>query len=219
MSMSSILVISLAAGVILVIGGGLMMYMANLVKSAYEIKVQINTDVDDRLTKMAEDLDKKSRWIKRDLLEELEKIKLALQGENARKFNELVEPLLKKIEDVEHMVRNERAEWVKAVESDRANLTALDNKIKNMRRDLTKAGIEAKAGNADLALDEAAAVLAAKSGVPKPDAAPKATPQGLIPATNPPAAGTAPPASPPSAPAAPPRAAPVGMTLADFGKN
>ena len=61
MSMSTVLIISLAAGVILVVGGGLMMYMAQLVKNAYELKVQINAEVDERLTKTAEDLDKNSR--------------------------------------------------------------------------------------------------------------------------------------------------------------
>ena len=138
MGVSAILVLSLAAGVVLVVGGGLMMYMANLVRSAYEIKVQINNDVDERLTKMAEDLDKKSRWIKRDLLEEFDKIKVAFATENATKVGALAEPLAKKIEAVDQALRAERNEWLKAVESDRQNITALDARLKQMRRDLKK---------------------------------------------------------------------------------
>ena len=130
MGFSTVLIISLAAGVILIVGGGLMMYMANLVKSAYEIKVQINTDVEDRLTKMGEDLDKKSRWIKRDLLEEIEKIKTALQTDNARKIEEMTGPLIARIEGFEALLRNERAEWVKAIETDRAAIAALDARLK-----------------------------------------------------------------------------------------
>lgn len=130
MGFSTVLIISLAAGVILIVGGGLMMYMANLVKSAYEIKVQINSDVEDRLTKMGEDLDKKSRWIKRDLLEEIEKIKTALQTDNARKIEEMTGPLLAKVEGFEALLRNERAEWVKAIEADRAAISALDHRFK-----------------------------------------------------------------------------------------
>lgn len=130
MGFSTVLIISLAAGVILIVGGGLMMYMANLVKSAYEIKVQINTDVEERLTKMGEDLDKKSRWIKRDLLEEIEKIKAALQTDNARKIEEMTGPLLAKIEGFEVLLRNERVEWVKAVETDRAAIANLDARFK-----------------------------------------------------------------------------------------
>jgi chromosome segregation ATPase len=163
MSFSAVMIISLAAGVILVVGGGLMMYMGNLVRSAYELKVQINSEVDERLTKMAEELDKKSRWIKRDLLEEIDKIKVALQSDNARKFQELAEPVLKRLGEYEELLRHERAEWVKAVESDRQNINTLDQKIRALRRELKKAeGVALPAeDSAAAALDEAAAMLAA----------------------------------------------------------
>lgn len=165
MSMSSVLIVAFAAGVILVVGGGLMMYMAGLVKNAYELKVQINSDIDERLGKMTEDLDKKSRWIKRDLLEEIEKIKTNLEADNARKFQELAEPVVKRIEELDHLIRKERDEWVKAIESDRENLTKLDAKIGVLRRDLKQkpqTGGMAE-GGADPAIDAAAATLAGKA--------------------------------------------------------
>ena len=186
MSMTSVLIISLAAGVILVVGGGLMMYMAGLVKNAYELKVQINSDIDERLGKMAEDLDKKSRWIKRDLLEEIEKIKAALETDNARKFQELGEPVLKRIEDLDQIVRKERGEWIKAIESDRENLTKLDAKIGGLRRDVKRleqqAGLAPQAEGAASALD---AALAAKAAAAPPEgtspAADAAAPAGAAP--------------------------------------
>jgi hypothetical protein len=173
MSMSSVLIVSLAAGVILVIGGGLMMYMAGLVKNAYELKVQIANDIDERLAKMAEDLDKKSRWIKRDLLEEIDKIKTALETDNARKFQELGEPVMKRIEDLDQIVRKERGEWVKAIESDRENLTKLDAKIGGLRRDIKRleqqAGLAPQAEGATSVLDAAtAAVMAKAAAMPEP---------------------------------------------------
>lgn len=134
MSFSTVLIISLAAGVILIVGGGLMMYMSNLVKSAYEIKVQINTDMDDRLTKMADDLDKKSRWIKRDLLEEIDKIKAAMQTDNARRVEEILAPLTAKVDAFEAFLVNERSEWVKAVEADRAAIASLETRVKAASR-------------------------------------------------------------------------------------
>lgn len=134
MGFSTVLIISLAAGVILIVGGGLMMYMGNLVKSAYEIKVQINTEVEDRLTKMAEDLDKKSRWIKRDLVEEIEKIKVNLQSDNANKLGELAGPLVTRLDQLEAMIRQDRADWVKAVDSDRSAITNLDNRLKSLTK-------------------------------------------------------------------------------------
>ena len=175
MSMSSVLIVSLAAGVILVVGGGLVMYMAGLVKNAYELKVQINSDIDERLGKMAEDLDKKSRWIKRDLLDEMEKIKAALETDNARKFQELGEPVLKRIEDLDQIVRKERGEWVKAIESDRENLTKLEARIGGLRRDVKRleqqAGLAPQAEGVASALD---AALAAKAAAPPPAGTPPA---------------------------------------------
>ncbi|MGE5505400.1 MAG: hypothetical protein ACM31L_13335 [Actinomycetota bacterium] len=185
MSFSVVLIISLAAGVILVVGGGLMMYMGNLVRSAYELKVQINSEVDERLTKMAEELDKKSRWIKRDLLEEIDKIKVALQSDSARKFQELADPVVKRLGEYEEILRNERAEWVKAVESDRQNINALDQKIRMLRRDLKKGenGTPLPAEDSAGALDEAQAALAQpavpapEAPTPAPEAAPEPAPQ------------------------------------------
>ena len=208
MSMSSVLIVSLAAGVILVVGGGLVMYMAGLVKNAYELKVQINSDIDERLGKMAEDLDKKSRWIKRDLLEEIEKIKSALEADNARKFQELGEPVLKRIEDLDQIVRKERGEWIKAIESDRENLTKLDAKIGGLRRDIKRleqqAGLTPQAEGAASALDAATAAIMAKGA---------AISEALPPAAD----GAAPPPAP--KPAAKPAIDPKTMPgfLPDLG--
>lgn len=178
MGFSTVIVIALAAGVVLVIGGGLMVYMSNLVRSAYELKVQINTEVEERLTKMGDDLDKKARWIKRDLLEEIEKIKTALQMDSARRIGELTEPLLKQLEALEAQLREERNQLAKAIEANRDGLAALDGRVKALQRKAGKKDeAEAEAApEAASALDEAAAVLAARASVnaapPSPEAAP-----------------------------------------------
>lgn len=179
MGFSTVLIISLAAGVILIVGGGLMMYMGNLVKSAYDIKVQINTDVEDRLTKMAEDLDKKSRWIKRDLLEEIDKIKVALQTDNARKVDDMMAPLMAKLDGFEAALRNERAEWVKAIEADRQAIAGLDGRLKTYSK--KKPEEVAKLPEpAAMTATEAAAAAMAPTPAPQAPAAP-ARPTGPTP--------------------------------------
>ena len=225
MSMTSVLIVAFAAGIVLVVGGGLVMYMAGLVKNAYELKVQISNDIDERLGKMSEDLDKKSRWIKRDLLEEIEKIKVALQTDNARKFHELGEPMLKRIEELDQIVRKERGEWVKAVESDRENLTKLDGKIGGLRRDIKRleqlAGLAPQAeGGAGSALDAATAALAAKSAAagavpPSPETADADAAAAVAVAVTAAGAVAAKPAVPPSKPPADPKT--MGGFLPDLG--
>lgn len=138
MSISSVVIISLAAAVILVIGGGLLMYMSNLVKNAYELKVQIGADIDARLGKMSEDLDKKSRWIKRDLIEEIEKIKVALETENGRKFEALALSLNDSVEGLNAQIKRDRTEWSAAIERDRLLIAQLDSRIDALRDDLKK---------------------------------------------------------------------------------
>jgi hypothetical protein len=166
MSMSSVLIISVAAGIILVVGGSLMMYMAGLVKNAYELKVQINHDIDERLGKMTEDLDKKSRWIKRDLLEEIEKIKAGIETDNAQKFANLGEPLLKRIDELDQIVRKERDEWIKAIESDRENITKLDGKIGALRRDMKQQTVAEATPAVDATMAALAELKAEADGSP-----------------------------------------------------
>lgn len=136
MSMSSIVIVSVAAAVFLVIGGGLLMYMSNLVRSAYELKVQIAADIEARFAKMTEELEKKGRWIKRDLLEEVEKIKAAVETENARRFQTFSEPVTRAVEGLDSLIRNERKEWVAAIERDRGLIAQLDSRVDFLRRDL-----------------------------------------------------------------------------------
>ena len=190
MSMTTVLIISLAAGVILVVGGGLVMYMAQLVKNAYELKIQINSEVDERLTKMTEDLDKKSRWIKRDLIEEIEKIKISMETSNAQKFAELTEPFNKRLEAMEEMLRKDRVDWTKALNEDREVIKALDARFGAIRREFKQA---AEGGNpsldaamaslaaAKVAAGEAAADAAIAAPPPPPPPAPDNSMSGFLP--------------------------------------
>lgn len=188
MSMSTVLIISLSAGVILVVGGGLLMYMAQLVKNAYELKVQINSEVDERLTKMAEDLDKKSRWIKRDLIEEIEKIKIAMETSNAQKFAELTEPFGKRMEAMDEVLRKDRADWMKLLQEDREVISKVDAKIGAVRREFKQAA-EGSNPSLDAAMASLAAAKAAGGDAPPQDpAAPAAAPEAPPPPPPPAAA-------------------------------
>ena len=138
MGITSVLFVSLAAGLILVICGGIMMYMATLVRSAYEIKVQINTDIEDRLTKMAEALDQKTRSIKLDMIEDINKVRSVLAVENSRRLEEMSEQRNKRLDGLEPMVRAEHGEWVKAVVTVRLSLTQADARVKAVYRELKR---------------------------------------------------------------------------------
>jgi len=138
MGITSVLFVSLAAGLILVICGGIMMYMATLVRSAYEIKVQINTDIEDRLTKMSEALDQKTRSIKLDMIEDINKVRAVLAAENSNRLEEMSIQRNKRLDGLEPMVLAEHGEWVKAVVTDRLSLTQVDARTKAVYRDIKR---------------------------------------------------------------------------------
>ncbi|HLN25740.1 MAG TPA: hypothetical protein VK558_17350 [Patescibacteria group bacterium] len=171
-----ITLISLVAGLVLVIGGALVVYMGSLVKSAYQLKIEIKSDMDEGLRKIEEDTDKKSRWIKRDLVEEIEKIKGNVTLENQRKFAELADTLAKRVAEAEEIGRHDRAEIVKLIEGLRRDVMTLDQRMRSLRRDQTaKPGEPASEGDA-----------AAPASAPPPKADPYAATSPVAPPALPP---------------------------------
>ena len=182
MGITSVLFVSLAAGLILVICGGIMMYMATLVRSAYEIKVQINTDIEDRLTKMSEALDQKTRSIKLDMIEDINKVRAVLAVENSNRLEEMSIQRNKRLDGLEPMVRAEHGEWVKAVVTDRLSLTQVDARVKAVFRDIKRTAnrlgaplsVDAVPGQDDTATPastaptDAPAAVAAEAAPPSP---------------------------------------------------
>lgn len=135
MNFWTILLLSLAAGGILIIGGGIMMYMGSLVKSAYQIKVEIRSEMEEGIRRLDEDMDKKSKWIKRDLVEEIDKMKSAVQSDNSKRFNEYLETINKRLMDFESSVTRDRNELLKVIENHRQTITNLDQRLRALKRE------------------------------------------------------------------------------------
>ena len=144
MSMSAILLISLAAAVVLVVGGGLMMYMSNLVRNAYDLKVQINSDMESLFKIVSDDVEKRAKWVKRDLIEEIDKIRANLVQTNAHAMQEMADPLLRRVDAMDLAMKKERADMVAALEESRQQIAGLESKIAQLRKDLRR--FEDKAG-------------------------------------------------------------------------
>lgn len=174
MSMSAVLLISLAAAVVLVVGGGLMMYMSNLVRNAYELKVQINSDMEQQIKTVSDDIEKRSKWIKRDLIEELEKFKAAQIQSSARTIQDAIDPLSRRIDALEQVLKKERTEWSNAVNETRSGNTGLEARISQLRKDLRrvedKLGLDPSSASANLPPKPNATTEAASQPSAKPPA-------------------------------------------------
>ncbi|MDR3436929.1 hypothetical protein [Telmatospirillum sp.] len=135
MEVSTIVLVSFVAGLVLVIGAALVVYVGSLVKSAYQIKIQMKSEIEDGQKRQEEELGKQIRWVKRDLVEEIEKSKLALQTDNTRKIAESLEGFVKRLASCEQVLEKERTETAAILQGVRHDLTTLDKRQRQMRRD------------------------------------------------------------------------------------
>ncbi len=184
--MAITLLVSLGVGVIVIAAGGLIIYMSALVKNAYQLKVEMQQEMQEQLQRINDDADKKLKWMKRDLVEEIEKSKNALIADNARRFGEFEAGVEKRLAGYEDAFRRERMELLKSVEAQKGAIAGLDQKLRQLQREqrrLQMSAVEAAAPVAAQAPDgapaegaEAAVSDAAEATAAAPAAAPAAEP-------------------------------------------
>lgn len=131
----TVTLVSLSAGIVLVIGGALVIYMGSLVKSAYQLKIEIKNDVEEGQRRIEEEVEKKIRWVKRDLVEEVDKIKVALQTDNQRKIAEMLDVFVKRLTACETTLNQHVGEAGNLLESLRQDVTVLDQRLRFVRRE------------------------------------------------------------------------------------
>ena len=129
----AVMVVTLVGGGVMVAGGFLVHYVASLAKSAYQIKIELRSDLEEGLRRLEEEMDKKSRWVKRDLIEEFEKIRVALQTDNTRRFSDHTEVVGRKLAELETALRTERTEVMALMDSHRQSIVTLDQRLRTLR--------------------------------------------------------------------------------------
>jgi hypothetical protein len=148
MNGTTIVIVTVMVALVLVLGGGLVFYMSNLVKSAYDLKIALNSELDEKIRKIEEDMEKKSRWIKKELIDEVEKMKTAVQYDSARKIDDVAHNLGRKLTELEEIGRKQQQEAAQVGEELRNAISVLDQKLNVLRRDQKKADAKAEAAAA-----------------------------------------------------------------------
>jgi hypothetical protein len=131
----AVILVGLAGGLILVIGGAFVVYMGGLVKSAYQLKVEIKTETDAKQKQLEEEVEKKLRWVKRDLIEEVDKVKTAMQIDNQRKISETLDVFITRLSACEEALLHDRTEATKLLEALRNDVTILGQRFRLLRRE------------------------------------------------------------------------------------
>jgi hypothetical protein len=141
----------------------LIVYLSSLVKSAYQIKIEMRNDLEEGLKRADEELNKRSRWIKRELLEEIEKIKGGLQADISNRGVTILEESRKMVAGAEEGMRHDLAETNRLLGEARDMVYALEHKVKSLRREAHGTG-------------EAAAKPAGEGASPPPPSTPALPP-------------------------------------------
>lgn len=104
-------------------------YMSSLVKNAYQIKIEIRSEMEDGLRRMSDDSEKWVRMTKRDLLDEVARARVILENENTRHFSELAEAMKKQLGDLEETAKRDRAKLAVVQEETRVRLDDMRARI------------------------------------------------------------------------------------------
>lgn len=131
-----LLTIGIAMMVLLL--GSLLVYMSQLVRNAYQIKIELQAELDTGLSRIDNEAEKKLKWLKRDVFDEVEKVRANLGAESTLRTGELQEALNRRLQEREDLWKRDRGELIKVIEQQREEIRQLDQKVRALRRDLRR---------------------------------------------------------------------------------
>ncbi|MGC2855437.1 hypothetical protein ACM64Y_08175 [Novispirillum sp. DQ9] len=201
MSFGAVAGITLAIAVVLVMGVGLMSYVSTLIKNAYQIKVELRSDVDTAIARMEAEMDRRGKALRKELADDAGQLRDAVKTENERRLKEIEDRLQAASKDLQEAARGDKMAVqkvlsdlqtrLKALETDMAAVkgelarrAALARSLRDKdRADVAEAAIEAESPVAANAPAVSAASLAAAPL--QPTAAPAPTPAPALTTGNP----------------------------------
>ncbi|MGB0695629.1 MAG: hypothetical protein ACPGOY_08265 [Rhodospirillaceae bacterium] len=170
MDLFTLILITVGLAITIMLVGALVSYMSSLVKSAYQIRVELRNDMDGNFKQIGEDLEKRSKWLKRDMVEELGRVKDTLTTLNEQKFVEMRKSMLETFEEGRKADSEERRalfDRVTALEERLALLEKERNTRVEMARKVRDAGSKPPDEEAETAVAVAmGSTLAASAATP-----------------------------------------------------
>jgi hypothetical protein len=138
MSFLTIAMVALVIGLVVVFAVALVGYLSSLVKNAYQIKVEMRADLEEGLKKMDDELNKRSKWLKREMIDEMEKIKAGMTTEAARRQVEMSEQLNALAAEISVTMQAAHAESLSKIAEFSARFDDADRKLTEYRRENRK---------------------------------------------------------------------------------
>lgn len=138
MSMSSVAGMTIALALLAVLVIGLLSYMSSLVRKAYELKVEVNALIDHRLKEVEEHMLGRGRQMRRDLQEELGKIRDGMAREAESHRQDVTAAATAQVAALRSDTEAMRAALVQALEDAGRRQRELQRTVEALQRDLVR---------------------------------------------------------------------------------
>lgn len=133
MSEMAVIGVSTLVVTLLLIGGAIVYYLANLVRSAYSIKVTMQNDLQGGLDHLATELNKKSKWMRAELSDDITKMKGVVKQDIDAKLDTVLAQLQKVVTDLDVAARDERADLRQILSTHQKRLQIIENDLFHLK--------------------------------------------------------------------------------------
>lgn len=116
--------ISLIAGTLLLCGAAFLVYMGSLVKTAYQLKVEMRGEIDSGLKRLQDETEKTLKRLRRELGEEIERNRGALMADQQQRMKALSDSVASRLQVIESTILADRANTLSSLETLRRDVEA-----------------------------------------------------------------------------------------------
>lgn len=133
MSPLSTIAVTLVVALMIVLGGVLLAYVSSLVKSAYQIRVELRNDLDAALTEQQADIERRTKWMKREASDEIAKVRSTIEAQTTQGLADMHATLVETTQAVLEANRQETSALKDQVAALEARLQAIEQRIGSRR--------------------------------------------------------------------------------------
>ncbi len=112
----------------------LLSYVSNLAKHAYDIKIELRQEMKNGLKALNEDMDKRSRWMKREVTEDLERDRQAQDNRLEQRLQTVERELREAVEGLNAEMQRDRHGVATSQDMQDARIAALEREIKRLNQ-------------------------------------------------------------------------------------
>ena len=131
---------TIALVLLVVIGAIMAVFMGYIVRTAYELKIDMKARFDKNLRLIDEESNKKARGLRQELGADIERARAALFEDARRKLGEATVEMGKRESEFQAAVRQERVQLTVALDSLRDEVAALHSRMDELERELLTGG-------------------------------------------------------------------------------